>query len=232
MRHRPILPIGLLVALLALAPLAAARADDNTRLSLSETATVTVPPDELAAVLRAEATAPTPAEAQRMVNTTMADALARAREVAGVTAGTGGYGVFRDAAKPERWQASQSLTLRSADGAALLTLVGVLQQKGLAVSDLHWQLSDAAERRAQAEATRRAVAALRARVDEAAGLLGLAFVRFNAVRLDAQRPVRPLMRMMSVTPAAAAAPAPPPSAAAEDIPVSATVEAEAALAPK
>ena len=232
MRHRPIVPTGLLLALLALAPLMQARADD-TKLSLSETATVTAPPDELAAVLRAEATAPTPAEAQRMVNATMADALARARGTAGVTVGTGGYGVFRDAAaKPERWQASQTLTLRSADGPALLTLVGALQQKGLAMSDLHWQLSDAAEKRAQAEATRRAVAALRARVDEAAGLLGLAFVRFDSVRLDAQRPVRPMMRMMSVTPAAAVAPAPPPSAAAEDIPVSATVDAEAALAPK
>ncbi len=92
----------------------------------------------------------------------------------GVTASTGGYGVYRDASvKPERWQASQTLALRSADGASLQELVGALQQKGLAVSDLHWQLSDAAQHDAQAKALRQAISALRARVDDAAGLLGL-----------------------------------------------------------
>jgi predicted secreted protein len=226
MRHRHVL----LAAALALAPLSGAWADD-TRLTLSETATVMVPPDELAAVLRAEATAPTAAEAQRQVNAAMADALARARQEPGVAASTGGYDVFRDSnAKPERWQAAQALSLRSADGAALLTLVGVLQQKGLAVGDLHWQLSDEAERRAQAEAMKRAIGALRARVDEAAGLLGLRFERFESVRLDTPGPIRPVMRMMAV--AAPAAAAPPPSAAAQDIPVSETVGADAALGPQ
>jgi predicted secreted protein len=218
----------LLAAALVLAPLTGARADDTT-LTLSETATVMAPTDELAAALRAEATAPTAAEAQRQVNAGMADALAHAKQVAGVTASTGGYGVYRDpAGKPERWQASQTLELRGADGAALLTLVGTLQQKGLAVSELRWQLSADAAKRAEAEATRRAIAALRARVDEAAGLLGLRFVRFDKVRLDTPPPFRPAMRMMAL---AASADAPPPSAVAEDVPVSATVGADAVLAP-
>ncbi len=217
-----------LLAALVVLPLSGAWADD-TRLTLSETATVMVPPDELAAVLRSEATAPTAAEAQRMVNVAMADAVARAKQVAGVTASTGGYGVFLDTGvKPERWRASQTLALRGADGAALLTLVGTLQQKGLAVGDLHWQLSEDAEHRALAEATRRAIGALRARVDEAAGLLGLRFVRFETVRLDTPPPFRPAMRMMAVA-APATAPV-PPSAAAEDVPVSATVGADALLA--
>jgi len=221
---------ALLAAVLVVLPLAGAWADD-TRLTLSETATVMVPPDELAGVLRAEATAPTAAEAQRLVNGAMADSLARARQVAGVAASTGGYDVFRDtASKPERWQASQTLVLHSADGAALLTLVGALQQKGLAVGELHWRLSDEAERRAQAEAMRRAIGALRARVDEAAGLLGLRFERFETVRLDTPPSFRPATRMMAAA-APAAAPL-PPSAAAEDIPVSATVGADAALAAK
>jgi predicted secreted protein len=223
MRH------ALLAALLFLVPVSA-WADDTT-LSLSETATVMAAPDELSAVLRAEATALTAAEAQRLVNAAMADALTRVRQAAGVTSSTGGYGVYRDpSVKPERWNASQTLALHSADGPVLLTLVGALQQKGLAISDLHWQLSDDAERKAQAEATRRAIGALRARVDEAAGLLGLRFVRFATVRLDSPQPFRPAMRMMAVAPAAAAPM--PPSATAEDIPVSATVGADAELAPK
>lgn len=227
MRHRPIL----LAAVLLLAPVSRAWAADDTRLSLTESATVTVAPDELSAVLRAEATAPTAAEAQRAVNAAMADALSRAKQAPGIVAATGGYGVFRDtSAKPERWQASQTLSLHGADGAALLTLVGALQQKGLAVGDLHWQLSDATERKAQAEAMRRAIAGLRARVEEAAGLLGLSFVRFVSVQLQAPPSFRPQLRGMAL---AAAAPAPaPPSAEAEDIPVTATVSAEASLAPK
>jgi predicted secreted protein len=226
MRHR----LVWLAAALALAPLSGAWADD-TRLSLSETATVMVAPDELAAELRAEATAPTASEAQRQVNAAMADALAHARQTPGVVASTGGYGVFRDTSiKPERWQASQTLALHSADGAALLTLVGALQQKGLAISDLHWQLSGDATRKAQAEAMRRAIGALRSHVDEAAGLLGLSFVRFVTVQLQTPPLFHPPMRAMAM---AAAAPAPvPPSAVSEDIPVSATVSAEAALAPK
>jgi predicted secreted protein len=223
MRH------ALLAALLVLAPVSA-WADDTT-LSLSETATVMAAPDELSAVLRAEATAPTAAEAQRLVNAAMADALTRVRQAAGVTSGTGGYGVYRDpSVKPERWNASQTLALHSANGPVLLTLVGALQQKGLAISDLHWQLSDDAERKAQAEATRRAIGALRARVDEAAGLLGLRFVRFATVRLDSPQPFRPAMRMMAVAPAAALGGI--GAAAADDIAVSATVGADADLAPK
>ena len=190
-----------------------------------------VPPDELSATLRAEATSPNAADAQRQVNAAMADALARAKQTTGVAAETGGYSVFRDTSvKPERWQAAQTLALHSEDGAALLTLVGALQQKGLAVEDLHWRLSDDTERHAQAEAMRRAIGAVRARVDEAAGLLGLSFVRFTTVRLDSPHQNRPPMRMMAL--AAPAAAAPPPSAAAEDIPVSATVDVEAALAAK
>jgi predicted secreted protein len=233
MRHRH----AVLAALLVLAPLSGAPVSrawaDDTRLSLSETATVTIAPDELQAVLHAEATAPTASEAQRAVNAAMADALARAKQAPGIVAATGGYGVYRDtSSKPERWQASQTLALHSADGAALLTLVGALQQKGLAVDDLHWQLSDDATRKAQAEAMRRAIAALRAHVDEAAGLLGLSFVRFVSVQLQTPPLFRPQMRAMAMA-TASSAPAPtPPSAAAEDVPVSATVSAEASLAPK
>jgi predicted secreted protein len=209
MRARHVLLAALL---LAAAPLHAARADD-TRLTLSETATVMAPPDELAASLQAQDTAASPAEAQRKVNAAMADALARARQASGIAVSTGGYTVYRDtSAKPERWLASQTLLLHGTDGAALLTLVGALQQRGLAVSDLRWQLSDAAARRAQAEAMRQAIGTLRARADDAAGLLGLTFVRFNTVRLDEPHPVRPLMRMMAAMSAASALAPPKPAA--------------------
>jgi uncharacterized protein len=213
--------------IVAAAMLAYRPAMADTILHLDDTATVMAHPDELVATLRAETTAATAAAAQEAVNTAMAAALARTRQVAGVTAATQGYTVWQ-ATEPHRWQASQTLTLRSHDGPALLTLVGELQQKGLATSDLSWQLSPEASRTARDQAMREALSALRGRAEEAAGLLGLRFASFQRVSIVMPRPVPIMPRMMAM---AAAAPT-PPSAQAEDVPVSATVDADAVLVPK
>jgi predicted secreted protein len=222
---------ALLVAALILGT-APARAE--TLLRLSETATVTEHPDELDATLRVDVTAPSPAQAQRQVNATMETALATAKGVAGVTVSTGGYFVWRVGPPPlsssEHWQANQSIQLTSHDGAALLKLVGDLQQKGLAVGQLDWRLSDTATRAARAEATRKAIAALRGRAEEAAALLDLRFDSFREVRLDAVHP-QPMPRMMMMS-AAASASAPPPNAEPSDVNISATAEADVVLLPK
>ncbi|MBS0560957.1 MAG: SIMPL domain-containing protein [Proteobacteria bacterium] len=228
--RRHLLPAAAL-ALAAIALPGAARAED-TKLSLTEGGAVMVHPDELEAVLRAEAAAPTAAQAQREVNTAMAAALAAAKAANGITTSTGGYSVYRDgSAKPERWVASQTLNLTGKDGSALLSLVGTLQQKGLAMSDLHWQLAEDTEAKARDEALKKALTALRARADEVAGLIGLTFVRYQNLRVDMQNPVRPMPRMMAMTASMAAA-APPPSAEGQDVPVRVVVSAEAVLAPK
>jgi predicted secreted protein len=204
----------------------------ETVLRLAETATVMVHPDLLEATLRAEATAGTAAEAQRQVNTAIAAALERANKTEGVRASTGTYSVWRVGPTPpdrsERWQANQSLLLKGNDGTILLSLVGDLQQKGLAVSALSWQLAPETEKKARAEATRQAITALRGRVDEAASLLGLSFDSFKEVRLDGARPPQPMPRaMMAAAPMAASAP--PPTAQAEDIAVTATAAVDAVL---
>ncbi len=202
-------------------------------LHLSETATVAVPPDEVASTLRAEAIAASAADAQQRVNAAMADALDRAHRVAGVEIESGGYTVWRIGPAPqdrtERWQAGQSVSIRGHDGAAVLKLVGELQQRGLAVNQLGWQLSEDATRDARQKALALAVKALRGRADAAAALLDLQFDSFRDVRLDAPRPM-PVARMMAPM-AAAAAPA-PPAIEASDVRVSATAEAEVALRPR
>ena len=234
MRHLPaVLRCAAICACLTLTIPAPARSE--THLHLGETATVMVAPDELAASLRIEVTTATARDAQARVNAAMQDALARARQVAGVTASSGGYGVWRTGPTPqdraERWQASQTLNLTSHDGPALLILVGDLQQKGLAVGSLGWRLSADTERKAHQEATRKALAALRGRVEEAAELLNLRFDQFKDVRLDNAAP-QPVFRAMPTQMAMAAASAPPPTAAPEDVPVSATAEADAILLPR
>ncbi len=223
------------VLLLASLSLAAAPANAETLLHLSETATVTEHPDELDASLRVETNSATAAEAQRRVNAAMGDALAAVKAVQAVTVSTGAYFVWRvgptSLDRTEHWQANQSLELTSHDGAALLKLVGELQQKGLAVAQLGWRLSDSAAHAARAEATRKAIGALRGRAGDAAGLLGLRFERFKEVRLDSTRPP-PMPRLMMMAAPAASSAAPPPSAEPTDVSISATADADVVLLPK
>lgn len=204
----------------------------DTLLRLSETATVDAKPDEIVASLRADSTAPNAADAQAHVNAAIAEALALAKQSAGIVSSTGRYNVYKSGPTPqdhvERWQASQSLELRGQDGAAMLKLVGALQQKGLAVGQLDWRLRTETQRAAMREATANALKALRGRADEAAALLGLRFVEFKEVRIDSVRP-QPIMARGMVAMAASAA-MPPPSAESDLVSVSATAEADIVLA--
>jgi uncharacterized protein YggE len=113
----------------------------------------------------------------------------------------------------------------------MLALVGALQGQGMAVQQLAWQLSPAARRKAEREATAKALKTLAARATEAAGLLGLRFVEFREVRLDGTRPAPRPMPMMMAAPASART-APPPVAETEDVTVTASVGADAVLAPQ
>ena len=222
-----------LAAALALTASFATPAAADTVLRMSETARVMVHPDELVAALGPEAVAATPAEAQAQVNAAMARAVALARQTAGVAVTTGFYSVWpqprgsSSTAGRQDWRASQTLDLRGHDGVALLTLVGALQQQGMAVSQLGWQVEAETARRTRAEATKQALGSLRARAEEAAGILGLHFDSFREVRLDSAQP-QP-MPMMRAMPMSARAASPPPTAEAEEVPVEASVEADVVL---
>jgi predicted secreted protein len=205
-------------------------AHGETTLHLAETATVMAAPDEIAATLRVEATSTTAADAQGRVNAAMQDALTLARKVEGLTVSTGGYRASRSGtASKDPWQVTQTLNLTGHDGPAVLNLVGALQKNGLALGYLGWRLSSAAETQWRAAATRQALTALRGRIDDAAALLDLQFDQFKDIRLDNAAP-QPMFRAAPMAMSAAAPP--PPSAAPEDVPVSATAEAEAILVPR
>ncbi len=225
---RPALPAAAFAVLL----MAAAPVPPETVLHLTETAEVMLHPDRLVASLQVEANAPSAAAAQARVNGLMRDALAAAKPVAAVTASTGAYSVWQPfvaAGKPAApWHASETLSLSTdGKGAALLALVGTLQQQGLAVEELRFVASSKAVRAAREQATRQALSALRARAEQAAGDLGLHFDRFETVKIDSGPPPAPPPRIFARM---AAAPRPqPPIARAQDIPVSASVEADVLL---
>jgi predicted secreted protein len=208
----------------------------DTMLRLAETVTVMVSPDELAASMRAEALAPNPQEAQRRVNELMRDTLDIARRASGVTISTGGYNVWRVGITPqdrnERWQAGQSVNLTGKDPEAMLRLVGELQQKGLVQGNLVWRLSRDKERAARKDATRQALSGLRGRAEDAAEILGLRFASFREVRLDSVAPPPVIPRQQGVVARASMAAAQQPSTEAEDLPVTASAEADIVLKPR
>lgn len=206
----------------------------RTTLNLSETAEITVRQDELYAVLAVEARGGSAAAVQQAVNRAMTAALDRARGISAVTAATGNYGVWRSygstVSAGQSWQGSQTLNLIAKDAAALLELVGTLQAQGLAVRQLTFRVSRELHRATREQATEDAVRLLQARAQRMAGLLGLAFERFDSVTLD--RTPDGGFPMPAAAPMRSASDSAPPVAEAAEVRVGATVSAEAVLRPR
>ncbi len=199
-----------------------------TVLHLGDTASVQAPPDQLVAELSAQATSRSPATSQAEVNASVAQAMTSANRVAGVASRAIGYSVAPVDEKRTAWTAQQTVELRSADATALLDLAGRLQQSGLVMASLDWQLSEPARRKAHDAATIAALKRLQARARDAAAALDLHVDHLTDVRLDEtpqfQPRPGPVMMMM-----AARASAPQATAAPET--VSASVSADVMLHP-
>lgn len=224
-------------ALLGLSlPAAAAGApatEGVTVLHLSAEAERMVPRDRLRAVLRVEGADADPARLQAEINRRMAAAVAHAKTVAGVTLATSGYSVFEETAKdqPPRWHGTAGLTLTAQDAAPLLALVGELQQSGLALSALDYELSPEAARKAEDALTTEALTRLRERASRVAESLGLTVLRIRDLRLGNAAGTVPPPRPFMMARAASSA-APPPVAEPGDATVSLSVDADVELGKK
>jgi predicted secreted protein len=204
---------------------------DQSTLHLSETAQRDVPRDLLHATLAAEATDPDAGKVQSEINQRMSAATTRIKQVAGVTVETGGYSVYREIPdkQPPRWHGSQTVNLTSKDFAALLSLIGTLQQQGLVIQSLAPDISHEARQSVEDALTDEALTRLKQRADRIAATAGVKLQGFRSLsvsNVNAPPPIiQPMMRM-----AAAVAPAPPPVAEAGNATVSVTATAEFALA--
>jgi predicted secreted protein len=227
-------PLLIAAALLAAAPaaLAPAAVAQETVLRLSETAERTVRPDQLVAVLRAQASGASAAAVQEQVNRQVTAALERARGVRGITATTGSYWTSRSGDRRDQWQATQELRLTTTDAsAALLELAGTLQAQGLLMGGLSYEVSRPLARREREAATEEALRGLAERAERLAGIMGLRFAGFREVRVDAPR-MMPVPRAMAAPMAASASAPTPPAAEPADVPITATVEGDAILKPR
>ena len=205
---------------------------EESVLHLSETAQRDVPRDLLRATLAAEATDPDAGKVQSQINQRMSAAMTRIKGAADVTVETGGYSVYRETPdkQPPRWHGSQTVNLTSKDFAALLSLIGTLQQQSLVIQSLAPDISREARQSVEDALTDEALTRLKQRADRIAATAGVKLQGFRTLtvgNVNAPPPVvRPMMRM-----AAAAAPEAPPVAEAGNATVSITATAEFALAP-
>ena len=195
-------------ALIAATPLCAQPAPpDRTgprppTVTLSASATASVPNDRMQATLRAEADNADAAAAANAVNARMAKALARAKATAGVEASTSGYSSYQmtDKANVTRWRVAQTLKLEGSDFAALSTLVSQLQADGgLVIDNTQFHVSDASRKKAEEALTQQAIKGWQARAAEAASGFGFGGWRVGNVAIqtgDFVRP-QPVMRAMS-----------------------------------
>jgi predicted secreted protein len=217
--------------MLATANIAAAQ----TVLNLSADGSNSVDPDRITASLAAQSSSPDAARAQADVNQAMAQALAAAHSVSGVTATTGDYSVYQttpsDGSQKTVFQASQNLQLDMAapDGApaaSFTALVGKLQQQGLLLNSLNGDLSDQAQEAAQQGAIDDAIRQIRAQAQAVAATLGERVGRIQTLNVNINMP-GPVLRAAPMMMMAAAAP--PPQAAPPKVSVQANVSATIAL---
>jgi predicted secreted protein len=206
----------------------------QTRLVLSETASREVEQDTLVAVLTARAESASAREAQSAVNGAMTAAIEAAQAVESVRPATGGYRVYQQydrEGRPTTWITEQDLRLTSKESAPLLELVGQLQDAGLNVGGLGYELSDGARRALESDLAIEAIDTLRRRAERIAASMGLRIDATQTVRVGGpmgEPPPRPMMRMST----AEAADMTPPTALPGLEAVSVSVEAELTLAPR
>jgi predicted secreted protein len=229
-------PLAAVVALLAMgiasgAPAQPPAVPDVPTVTVSASATASLPNDRVQAWLRAEVDNANPAAAAAQVNTTIARALARVRGFTGVKAATSGYSTHQitEKGKPARWRVTQSITLDSGDFAAIATLAGRLQEDdGLLLSGMHFSVSDESRARAEDAVTQQAIRAWQERAQAAAR--GLGFPGWRPGRVTVQTGGHP-MPVFRAAAAEAYVGAPPVPVEPGTTDVTVTVAGDAVLDP-
>jgi predicted secreted protein len=177
--------------------------------TVSASATASVPNDRMQAWLRAESDNADASAAASVVNARMGKALARARATKGVDASTTGYSSYQITEKnqPSRWRVAQTLKLEGSDFAALSGLVSQLQADGgLVVDGTQFSVSDAARAKAEEALTQQAIKAWQARATEAARGFGFDGWRLGKVAIQTGDAIRPQPRMRAMAVASSVAP--------------------------
>jgi predicted secreted protein len=216
------------IAVAASAPAFGQTATAPTVLRLTQTAESTVVRNQMRLELRVEEKGPDALVVQTAINRRMAAALDRARQVIGVAVETGSYQVGEE--EPSRgasyWRGSQSLILTGTAADAALKLAGALQEQGLLMSAMTYEVSPETVRGAEEDLTAAALAGLAERAASIADRMHLAVLGYRDLRVgNAETNLPPMPRF-----AAAMAMAAPIAAPGQAV-IRLSVEAEVLLGP-
>jgi len=182
-----------------------------TVLHLTQTAESKVVRNQLRLELRVEEKGPDALAVQTAINRRMAAALDRARQVIGVAVETGSYQVGEEepAHGPSYWRGAQSLILTGTAADAALKLAGALQEQGLVMSAMAYEVSPETVRGAEEDLTAAALAGLAERAATIADRLHLAVLGYRDLRVgnaEAGPPPMPRFAAAMATAAPVAAP--------------------------
>lgn len=177
---------------------------------------------------------------QNEVNAAMRKALDILEDADGIEYNTSQYQVYVfDPAQPSRrdvsnptWRAQQEVQMHSLDSAALLEVIGQLQDSGLVVTSLYYSLSAAKYEEVAGTLMLAALKKLQARANTAADALSMSEAKLVEVSLDGSPNFAFKERFNVATMATAAdAAIAPPVADPGETQVSLTVSARAVLSP-
>ncbi|MEM8833806.1 MAG: SIMPL domain-containing protein [Pseudomonadota bacterium] len=149
--------------------------DGQVILNISATERREVEQDLLVANLQYSAEGAKARDIQNEVNESMAKAVKEAKKVDEVKINTGAYNVYERTeprTKERKWYARQTLTLKSKDSEAVLTLAGKLQDMGLKMNGLNYMLDPKTAVSVQDSLLEDAVKQMQTRADRVAKAMG------------------------------------------------------------
>ncbi|MAS87932.1 MAG: hypothetical protein CMH30_08180 [Micavibrio sp.] len=216
--------------------------DGETLLNISATETRQVPQDLLVATLQYTAEGLDKRALQNEVNTNIKAALDTIKKVDAVKYATQGYRIYEFTLPPtvpnltkddrRRWRAQQSIEIKSKDSAALLDLVGALQDSKLDLQNLSYTLSPELFEQVTNELVTDALKKLQVRADQAAKTLGKTGITFVEVNVQGNGYARPqVMRSYAMADGIEMKGMAAPSAEPGESDVSLTVDTRALLKP-
>ena len=165
--------------------------DDGTYLNLSAVEMKQVEPDLLIASLRYEDESESAKEVQDKINQTMKKALTVADKKEKIDVSTEQYSVYKiykpnkqGTNEKEMWKGSQAIVIKSKSTDDVLTLSGKLQEMGLVMNDLYYEVSSEQIKEARTSMIENAINKLLSQAKKTADIIGAKEVKIKNINID------------------------------------------------
>jgi predicted secreted protein len=141
--------------------------------------------------LRYESESESAKEVQNKINQMMKKALSVAEKKENIEVSTEQYSVYKfykplkqGAPEKELWKGSQSIVIKSKSTEDILALSGQLQEIGLVMSDLHYEVSIAKIEETRTSMVENAINKLLSHAKRVAGIIGLKEVKIKNINIE------------------------------------------------